>query len=190
MVDLQQILNLFKLAGKLKKTERTGWVTRVNIENPESVADHSFRVAIIGMIIGELKKVDSNKLTKMLLMHDLGESVIGDFDMFAKKKIGESAWKEKEKNAINDILFKNLPEKLAQSYYDVWLEFDEQKTDLSKLANAIDKFEVLLQASEYEKEGYDRNKFEIFWRYGEPFVTDPDLKDLLQVVKKELVKRD
>ncbi len=182
----ENILEFFKLVGKLKKVERTGWITRVNIKNPESVADHSLRVALIGMVIGELKKVDSNKLVKMLLLHDLAESVIGDFDLFAKKKIGESVWKEKERDAMHEILFRNLPKEMAQNYYDIWIEFDEHKTELASLAHSIDKFEVLLQAAEYEKDGYEKEKFESFWKYSEPRITDPDLKKLTELIKKEI----
>ena len=184
--ELNQILNLFSLAGKLKKIERTGWVTRINIENPESVADHSFRCAVIGMIIGEIKKVDAGKLVKMLLIHDLGESIIGDFDLFAKKKIGENIWKEKETKAVHDILFDNLPETIAKNYYDVWIEFGEQKTEVAELAFQIDKLEVLMQAAEYEKSGYEKKKFEIFWKTSKPLIIDQDLKELLELVEKNL----
>jgi len=180
---MSNIAEFLKLAGKLKKIERTGWVTRVGIENPESVSDHSFRTALIAMIVGDMKKIDSNKLMRMLLIHDLGESLIGDFDIFAKKKIGENIWKEKEKRAVHEILFENLPKNVAEDYYNLWVEFDEHKTELAKLAHEIDKLEVLLQAVDYEKSGYDKNKLEIFWKISNPLVKDSHLRDILEAYK-------
>ncbi|MBI2545049.1 MAG: HD domain-containing protein [Candidatus Aenigmarchaeota archaeon] len=183
-----ELVELFKLAGKLKKVERTGWVTRVQIENPESVAEHSFRAAFIGMIMGERKGLDSNRLMKMLLIHDLGESIIGDFDLYAKKKLGMDYWNQKEKKAIHDILFENLSQEAAQEYYDLWMEFDAKETELAKFARQIDKFELILQAAAYEREGYPKEKFKVFWEHAEGAlaVTDPDLKEMLDIARKEL----
>ncbi len=40
--------SLFRASGKLKTIKRAGWVKKAGIENAESVADHSFRTAVIG----------------------------------------------------------------------------------------------------------------------------------------------
>ncbi|MEM5772607.1 MAG: HD domain-containing protein [Candidatus Aenigmatarchaeota archaeon] len=84
----EELIEFFKTIGKLKKIERTGWVTNVGIENPESVAEHSFRSAVLCMIFSDIKKLDTEKMVRMALIHDLAEALIGDWDNFAKKKLG------------------------------------------------------------------------------------------------------
>lgn len=55
MMD-ENIIEFFRIVGKLKKVERTGWVTQIGIPNPESVAEHSFRAVIIGMFISDMRE--------------------------------------------------------------------------------------------------------------------------------------
>lgn len=71
------IVELFHSIGKLKKIKRAGWI-RHCIPNPETVADHSFRTAFIAMILGDILKLDTAKLMRMALIHDIAEIVTGD----------------------------------------------------------------------------------------------------------------
>jgi len=84
------------LAGKLKTTPRTGWVLR-HIPHPESVADHSWRVAVLCLLLcrnnsnnidnttnnnthqtEEVPPLDIAKCMEMAIVHDLAESIVGD----------------------------------------------------------------------------------------------------------------
>ena len=71
------IVELILKAEKLKGVKRTGWV-RKGIPEAESVADHSFGVAILALLLSLPPEIDRDALIKMALLHDLGESVIGD----------------------------------------------------------------------------------------------------------------
>jgi Predicted hydrolases of HD superfamily len=73
------ILDFFKTAVNLKKIQRKGWKDKLSISNPESVADHSYSMAIMGMFISDLENYDTEKIIKMILLHDLAESEIGDY---------------------------------------------------------------------------------------------------------------
>ena len=73
------IIDFFESAVNLKKIFRQGWIDKLSLENPESVADHCYSMAIIGMIFSDLNHYDSEKILKMALLHDLAESKIGDF---------------------------------------------------------------------------------------------------------------
>ena len=73
------ILDFFKNALNLKNISRQGWIDKLSIEHPESVADHSYSMAIMGMVISDLENYDSEKMLKMILLHDLAESKIGDY---------------------------------------------------------------------------------------------------------------
>src|SRR3989344_184250 len=62
-------------AGKLKKVKRAGWVLR-NVPDAESVAEHSFRTALICMMMGN--NVNRERCIKIALIHDLAEALVGD----------------------------------------------------------------------------------------------------------------
>ena len=53
------LIEFCKFAGKLKRTKRTGWVERVGIKDGESVADHSYRVALMAMVLADERKLDT-----------------------------------------------------------------------------------------------------------------------------------
>ncbi len=73
------ILDFFKTAANLKKISRQGWIDNLSLNNPESVADHSYSMAMIGMVISDLQNYNSEKILRMILLHDLAESKIGDY---------------------------------------------------------------------------------------------------------------
>ena len=59
------ILDFFKTAVNLKKIQRKGWMDKLSISNPESVADHSYSMAIMGMFISDLENYDTEKIIKI-----------------------------------------------------------------------------------------------------------------------------
>ncbi len=71
------IIRFFSKIRKLKEIERSGWVVS-GVKKPESVADHSFGVALLVMLLGKNKNIDLEKALKMALIHDLGEAITGD----------------------------------------------------------------------------------------------------------------
>ncbi|MBI5859248.1 MAG: HD domain-containing protein, partial [Nitrosarchaeum sp.] len=72
------ILDFFNTSANLKKIPRQGWIDKLSIDNPESVADHTFSMAMMGMIFSDLENYDTEKILKMILLHDLAESITGD----------------------------------------------------------------------------------------------------------------
>jgi putative hydrolases of HD superfamily len=146
----ENIIEFLRIAGKLKKVERTGWVTQAGISDPESVAEHSFRAAIIGMLISDMrenqrflacrnserfsciKKLDTEKVMRMLLLHDIAEAIIGDWDLRAKKKLGVEKKNERENDAFEKIM-QLLPKEQKERYGSLWKEFEERKTEEAKI---------------------------------------------------------
>ena len=181
-MSLEKVAKFSEIVGKLKNIKRSGWASHVGIEKPESVADHSLRCAVLAMCFGDLADVDTEKLIKMLLLHDVQEALIGDYDYSAKKKIGLEKFKAKEKSAAREIL-SLLPSKLKERYVDVWQEFEGRETPEAILANDIDKIEMMFQALEYEKEGYDSEKFDVFWTSAQTKIKTPVIQDLFKLLR-------
>lgn len=79
---------LFEIAS-LKNVPRSGWF-KVGIENPESVAEHSFLSAIIAFFLGlrELRNTDEAcKCSVSALLHDIPESRTLDLHHLARKYV-------------------------------------------------------------------------------------------------------
>src|SRR6202166_5007130 len=70
-------LNFFAEAGLLKRVKRSGWWV-AGIENPESVAEHCFRCAVIGYYIAHCEGVDPYKVVTQTLFNDIHEARIND----------------------------------------------------------------------------------------------------------------
>jgi putative hydrolase of HD superfamily len=181
---IQEIVDFCKHAGKLKRISRKGWVSWVKVKQPESVADHSFRSAILAMCLSDLRGLDTEKMVRMALLHDVHEALIGDYDYFDKKKIGLDEVKERQEKAINSI-FSVLPETIKGKYILLADEYRRQETEDANLVRQIDQIEMIMQALEYEKEGYDKTKLQVFWDDVRKNLKDHDLKMMFQLLEKE-----
>ncbi len=178
-MNLVRLVDFFETVGKLKATARSGWA-EVGIQKPESVADHTFRTAIICSIYSDLEGLDELKVLRMALIHDLPEAITGDLTPL--KKTGESEKKENE--AMNQILGL-LPEKHRRKYLVTWKEYQTGKTREAKAVRQIDKLEMALQAKEYEKARLTRQDLKKFMDSAEKAMNWSQLKRLLSYVQGE-----
>ena len=176
------ILDFFKTAANLKKIPRQGWIDKLSIQNPESVADHSYSMAIIGMVISDLQNYNSEKILKMILLHDLAESKIGDH---TPQQLDKEKKNKLENNAFNEII-KNLPDLIKSQYLQIWQEYQENNSPESKIVHQIDKLEMALQAKIYEKDGHSKEKLEAFFESAKTDITDPKLKELFTEIIKDM----
>jgi putative hydrolase of HD superfamily len=174
--------------GKLKLMPRSGWISHVGVDSPESVADHTFRCAFLGMCIGDVLKLDTEKLMKMLLLHDIQESITGDLDYFKKQELGIDNVLEIENKAILELLSR-LPAHLEADYLSVWKEFNSQESPEAVVAKDIDRLEMILQCLEYEREGYDTEKLAAFWENVEGQIRNPRLKKMFYSIKSLRTER-
>ncbi len=176
------ILDFFKTAANLKKIPRQGWIDKLSLENSESVADHSYSMAVIGMIISDLENYNSEKILKMILLHDLAESKIGDY---TPKQLSKEKKNKLENNAFNEII-KSLPDSIKSQYLQIWQEYQENNSPESMIVHQIDKLEMALQAKIYEKDGYPQEKLESFFESAKTDITDPKLKELFTKIIKDI----
>jgi putative hydrolase of HD superfamily len=150
---------LFHAAGKLKEIKRRGWVLSGAVRNPESVADHSFRMAIMGAYLSNVKGLDSAKVMRMCLMHDIAESEIGD--MTPEEKESEETHRRLEDSVARKI-FAQMPMKSKRIFLKDWGELVKRKSAESRLVWEIDKLEMGFTMKDYTKSGSNRRKLERF----------------------------
>jgi putative hydrolase of HD superfamily len=175
------ILDFFKTAANLKKIPRQGWIDKLSLENPESVADHTYSMAMMGMLISDLENYNSEKILKMVLLHDLAESKIGDY---TPKQLSKEKKNKLENNAFNEVI-KSLPDLIKSQYLQIWQEYQENNSPESKIVHQIDKLEMALQAKIYEKDGYSQEKLDAFFESAKIDITDPKLKELFTKIIKD-----
>lgn len=147
----RKIIEFLALVGKSKNILRSGWV-REKIKNPESVAEHSFRLSVLAMILADQLGVDKEKLIKMALLHDLGEVITGDI-VWSRGKIidiKKRADKEaREKEGIIEV-FNTIDR--PKEYLKIFEEMVERTSQEAKIFWQLDKLEMAIQALEYEKD--------------------------------------
>ena len=154
-MDLKESIQFILQAGILKNLPRSGWLLR-GIKNPESVADHSYRTALISALLGDLLKskgveVDLEKIMRMALLHDLAETQVGDITPKASQYLGRKRKKASEEDALKEMV--SGLGNLGKLYHLTWSELNEGISLESKIVKAADKFEMMLQAYEYERSG-------------------------------------
>lgn len=85
-MKIDRLIEFLKIVGKLKSLKRAGWV-KSRIRSPETVAEHSFRTAVMAMILAPQLGIDQLKSMKMAIIHDIGEANIGDIITMIGRKI-------------------------------------------------------------------------------------------------------
>lgn len=168
------ILDFFKIGQNLKKIPRQGWIDKLSMTHPESVADHSYSMALISMVISDLENHNSEKMIKMVLLHDLAESKIGDY---TPGQISSEEKKKLEGNAFLEIV-ENLPQSIKSDYLKIWQEYQDNLSDESKIVHQIDKLEMALQAKNYQNNGYAKEQLESFFESSKKEITNPKLKEI------------
>jgi len=168
----------FQIAG-LKKLPRSGWKIKVGLEDSESVAEHSYMMSVMSMVLSDLKSLNSEKVIKMSILHDWAESKIGDF---MPDEIGQDKKSELENYAMTEIL-ESLPEKIQFNYQEIWNEFLIRNTPESRLVHELDKLEMALQAKIYEND-VDSEKVKPFIISAVEQIMDPDVKKILMDILK------
>ena len=169
------IEDFFQKVLELKNVPRQGWKEKVGISNPESVAEHSYSTSVMSMIISDLEGLNSEKIIKMALLHDLAESVIGDI---TPDQITKNEKINKENLAMKQIL-KNLPNKIAEPYFEIWNEYQENSSQEAKLIHDIDKLEMAFQAKFYQNNGISKEKLQTFFNTAKKKIKNKNLRNIL-----------
>lgn len=169
------LTDFFKIAANLKNIRRQGWVEKLKINNPESVADHTFSTAIISMVHSDLQNLDTAKVLKMSLLHDLAESIVGDITPNMSNYENKTALETKTFKKI----LKNIPNDLEKEYFQIWIEYVENKSREAQLVHEADKLEMVLQAKLYEKNGYDKNNLISFYNTADKGIKTSQMRKIL-----------
>lgn len=117
------------------------WV-RFGGMNTANLADHHFRVAWTAMIIAQREKVevDYEKLLKMALVHDVGESRTNDVDYISRQYVIRN-----EELAISDIFEDTI---LESEFIELFHEYEARESIEAKIVKDADNLDIDLEMRE------------------------------------------
>ena len=137
----------------LKDLPRAGWVN-AGVENPESVAAHSWGVAWLAAVLCP-EGVDRGVATTIAVIHDVAEVRVGDITPEDGVDAGEKSRVEHEATA--QILAALDGD---ESLLELWLDYEGERTPEGRFVKACDKLDMALQASVYsETQGIELGQF-------------------------------
>ncbi len=170
----EAIARFLGIVGRLKTTPRQGWLDRgIASKSVESVADHTFRVAMLAWVASyAVPTLDRNRVLILAMLHDLAEAVTGDLTPYAPEQVdvagrGErtaflnqrhlpapdrTAVKRAAENAAISEMISGLPEAIKTEIAALWQELDEKSTPEARFVKQADELETYLQSLEYKAE--------------------------------------
>ena len=154
-----ELLEFLAMAEKLKCNTRHSYTSS---GRHESVAEHSFRLALMAyMVSDEVPEIDTDKVIRMCLIHDLGEAITGDIPSFEKTDSDEAA----EDSAVSGFV-NQLPEYWKKQLGEMYSEMNELKTPEAKLYKALDKLEAVIQHNEADISTWLPLEYDLQLTYG------------------------
>jgi len=142
-------LNFFAEAGLLKRIKRSGWWV-AGIKDPETVAEHCFRCAVIGYYIAHCEGVDPYKVVTMTLFNDIHEARINDLHKMGHHYI---EFRDAEKKVFADQMAQ-LDKRVKEALQSMRSDYEGQVSRESIIARDADILECLIQAKEYVDLGH------------------------------------
>jgi putative hydrolase of HD superfamily len=143
-----QMERLLKQIEFIKEIDKIKYIQRqtklFNSNRQENDAEHSWHLAMMALVLAEHSNapIDILKILKMVLIHDIVEIDTGDIFIYDTVK-NHTNTEEELKSAKR--IFGMLPEEQSKEFIEIWLEFEEGKTNEAKFAKALDRFEPTLQ---------------------------------------------
>jgi putative hydrolase of HD superfamily len=147
--ELGGLTNFLYEMGLLKRYKRTGWLI-AGIDNPESIAEHSFRTAIIGYLLAVMEGADPAKTAALCLFHDTQETRIGDVPSVGKAYVVTAPNPEVTADQVADF-----PANAGEAVRELVEEYEARQSLEARLAKDADKLECLIQAREYQAQGHE-----------------------------------
>lgn len=182
-MEPRKLLDALHVAEKLKDTTRHCYTSG---GRHESVAEHSWRAALMAYFLkDEFPEADMDKVIRMCLIHDLGESFTGDIPTFDKSEADE----KKEENLLYDWVM-SLPEPYAGEMLTLYREMEARETLEARIYKCIDGLEAVIQHNESDIKTWIPMEYELNQTYAADRAEfSPYLKELRQMMKEDTIDK-
>lgn len=159
-MEPKKLINALHIAEKLKDTTRHCYTSG---GRHESVAEHSWRIALMAMWMrDEFPQLDMDKVIRMCLIHDLGECFTGDIPTFNK-----TSQDEETEERLLYAWVDTLPQPVRGEMQALYSEMAALQTPEARVYKALDKMEAVLSHNESDIATWAPNEYSLNLTYGE-----------------------
>ncbi|MEU0524583.1 HD domain-containing protein [Streptomyces niveus] len=134
--------------GMLKRAKRSGWWI-AGVKDPETIAEHSFRVALIGSVLAMMEGADPAKTALLGLWHDTQETRVSDIPHIGRRYLDAASNEKVTADQVSAAhpAVREGAQRIVEEY--------ENGDSLEVIcAHDADKLECLIQGVEYREQGY------------------------------------
>lgn len=174
----QEVLEILHVAERLKCNTRH---CDTSTGRRESVAEHSWRLCLFAMLLEqepEFRSLDTDRVLRMCLIHDLGEAFTGDIPAFSK-----SAQDEGREQGLYENWIAQFPPANRAQFQALLAEMTALATPEAKLYKALDKLEAVIQHNEASLDSWLPLEYDLQRTYGQEAV---EFSPYLRALKAEI----
>jgi putative hydrolase of HD superfamily len=146
--EIDATARLIYETGLLKLSKRTGWWL-CGVKDPESIAEHSFRTAIIAGLLAGIEGADPARATLLALWHDSQETRLGDIPYLGRRYLQAAANEQ-----VTTHQTAGLPPALGGQLRSLIHDYEHGDSLEVQCAHDADKLDCLFQAIEYRDSGH------------------------------------
>ncbi|WP_031510240.1 HD domain-containing protein [Streptomyces megasporus] len=134
--------------GALKRGRRSGWWI-AGVKDPETIAEHSFRTAVIGAVLAMMEGADPAKVALLCTFHDTQETRVGDIPWIGRRYLQAASNEKVTADQVADA-----HPAVAEGIKAVVHEYENGDSPEVLVAHDADKLECVIQGLEYLEQGY------------------------------------
>ena len=177
------LLDILTVAERLKDTTRHCYTSK---GRHESVAEHSWMMTLMSFFLrDEFPDADMDKVTRMCIIHDLGECFTGDIPTFDKTAAHEAT----EENLLNNWV-SSLPQPYRDEMTALYAEMAARETIEAKIYKAIDSMEAVFQHNLSDISTWIPHEYQLNQTYGaDKAAFSPYLTQLREELKKDTLRK-
>lgn len=162
--DPDALLTALRIADRLEVLPRMGWVIS-RVPQPESVAAHGFGVCLTAMLLMDAvarrsppPPLDRARVLEIAIVHDLAEALTTDIPAPVKRRLGQAAVHDVEREATAELLGA-----LEPRYVALWEEYASGDSLEARIVKAADKLQMMMKVLQYERTG--QGDLSRFWKH-------------------------
>ena len=182
-MEPRTLLDILTLAERLKDTTRHCYTSG---GRRESVAEHSWMMTLMSFLLrSEFPDADMDKVTRMCIIHDLGECFTGDIPTFDKTTAHEA----KEEDLLSAWV-RTLPQPQRDEMTALYAEMNALQTQEAKIYKAIDKMEAVLQHNLSDISTWIPHEYQLNQTYGaDQAAFSPYLTALREELRQDTLRK-
>lgn len=164
---IKNFLDFYQKAEKLKTTMRQSHLS--DPTRQESTAEHTWMMSLLAVLLSD--KLDPNmdtlRVLKMVIIHDLAEAITGDIPSFEISKRKEDKYMNEQKSLVG--LLSHLPKELADELLEIWEEFEAKQTLEAQFVQSLDKIEATMQHNLSDLSRWGEGEFRVHPYYRDEY---------------------